>query len=154
MGAVKCLIYLALLGLASQLIGMSLPRRLFDRDGFLFRARGFEKGGRIYERLGIRRWKDKVPDMSRIVKSMEPKSIKTAFSAEAADRMIRETCVAELTHLLLALLGFPCVLLWQGWGWLAWGLYALGNMPFVMIQRYNRPRYVAVLKRYEARGQS
>lgn len=147
MGLLYCIIYLAVLGIASQVIGMNLPRRYFDPNGALYRPWRAEKGGRAYEKLGIRRWKGKLPDMSKFVKSMMPKSVRSRFDAETALLMAKETCVAELVHLVLAVCGFPCVFLWRGWGFLAWGLYALGNLPFIMVQRYNRPRYMAVLNR-------
>ena len=33
------------------------------------------------------------------------------------------------------------------WGLIASILYALGNLPFVLIQRYNRPRFRMLLER-------
>ncbi|MBR6594303.1 MAG: glycosyl-4,4'-diaponeurosporenoate acyltransferase [Clostridia bacterium] len=148
---VQCLIYLAAIGLLSQIAGMLLPRRLFKARFVLFHTAGWEKGGRVYERLGVRRWKDRLPDMSRIVKRMQPKQIKAAFTKETAENMLAETCVAEAVHISLAVLGVGCVFIWKRWGYLIWGLYAIGNIPFIIIQRYNRPRYIIAIKRFEER---
>ena len=48
---------------------------------------------------------------------------------------------AECIHLLLPLAGLYCLRLWPGAGGIVVTLlYFLGNLPFVLIQRYNRPR--------------
>ncbi|MBE6678460.1 MAG: glycosyl-4,4'-diaponeurosporenoate acyltransferase [Ruminococcaceae bacterium] len=150
-----CVVYLALLGLASQFIGMSLPRDVFTGKGFWFRCRTWEKGGKIYEKLGVRHWKDSVPDMSKLFKkSMVAKQIKNGIDYERAVLMLKETCVAELIHILLALFAFPCLFIWRGAGGaVVWFIYALGNTVFVIIQRYNRPRYEALIKRLAVRKQ-
>ena len=56
--------------------------------------------------------------------------------------MIEETCVAEFTHFVLILLGFYALRLWPGTGGaVVTAIYILfGNLPFLIIQRYNRPR--------------
>ena len=57
-----------------------------------------------------------------------------------------DSCVAELTHALLALAGFFCLALWQGAGGLLFSLGCLAaNLPYVVIQRYNRPRLMRLL---------
>ncbi len=153
MALLRCFIYLVALGVASQIIGTALPRRWFDGTGFLFACRSFEKNGKIYEKLGIKYWKDKLPDMSKLMKkSMTPKQIKEPATVERVTALLKETCVAELVHLWLIVLAFPCIFLWKGvGGWTVWALYILGNIPFVLIQRYNRPRFSAVAAALEKR---
>lgn len=69
-------IYVALLGVLSHIIGQALPRRWFNADRFPFSSFRWEQGGRIYETwFGIRAWKDKMPDMSRVMKDMLPKRL-------------------------------------------------------------------------------
>ena len=50
--------------------------------------------------------------------------------------------MAEFIHVLLSILGFGAVFIWPGvWGWVIAIVYFLGgNLPFIIIQRYNRPR--------------
>ena len=57
-------------------------------------------------------------------------------------RMLQETCVAEFIHVLLSILGFGAVFIVGGaWGWIISIVYFLaGNLPYIIIQRYNRPR--------------
>ena len=67
--------------------------------------------------------------------------------------MIRETCVAELIHLLLCLAGLHCLRLWRGVGGVAVAaLNICGNLPFIVIQRYNRPRLKRLLRRSRQAG--
>lgn len=62
--------------------------------------------------------------------------------------MIAETCIAECTHVLLCIAVFRCLWIWPGWGGKAFtAIYILVNVPFIMIQRYNRPRLVAIHNR-------
>ena len=139
----KCLIYLAAIGAVLFYIGRLLPGNWFHSDRFPFRCFDFERGGRVYERLGIRWWKDKVPDMSKILpRVMIPKRLTWGIQPERVAVMIQETCIAELVHVILFLLGFGCVLIWEGTGgWIVAIVYnLLGNVPFILIQRYNRPR--------------
>ena len=48
----------------------------------------------------------------------------------------------EFIHVLLSILGFGAVFIVGGaWGWIISIVYFLaGNLPYIIIQRYNRPR--------------
>lgn len=153
-GLIKCILYLALIGAASFLLGRALPKSLFKGDRFPFRQFGWEKQGSVYERLGVRKWKEKLPDMSVILPKLMPSKRlpKDATSAQLT-LMVRETCVAEWIHGLLCIAGFGCVFIWKGvWGWVVSLVYALvGNIPFIIIQRYNRPKLTRILQKIQAR---
>ena len=145
----QCAVYLAAIGAVFFYIGRLLPGSWFRGDRFPFRPLPFERDGRIYERLGIRRWKDKVPDMSRLLpKVMLPKRLAWGVQPERIARMVQETCIAELVHIILFVLGFGCVLIWDGpGGWITAVVYnLLGNVPFILIQRYNRPRLLHLME--------
>jgi len=147
MGIGKCVWYLARIGILSFFLGRILPAGWFLPEHFPYRSYTFEKQGRIYEVLGVTKWKDKVPDMSRIFpRLIPPKKMQKQFG-EQLPVMIKETCVAELIHGLLALAGFYCLILWPGAGGLVVSvLNMLGNLVFVVIQRYNRPRFIKLQK--------
>ena len=142
MKLIDCLLYLALSGIVFFVLGRLLPKRWFHPDRGPWRSFVFEKEGRLYERLKIKRWQNFLPDMSRILPGVMPaKKMGVGYTAAQLDTMIRETCVAELTHVLLCLAALPCLVLWRGPGGAAvFGVYVLGNLPFILIQRYNRPR--------------
>ena len=155
MELLKCIAYLAALSLSGFFIGLFLPRDAFSADSPSYRPLPFEKNGKFYESLRIRRWKDKLPDMSQLFPKILP--IKRLWDAlgptgrlsERLPQLIQETCLAEFIHRTLSLAGFVCVGIWHGVGGFAISVaYAVGNLPFVMIQRYNRPRLIELRDRY------
>ena len=149
MGFIRCLLYAAAIGIGSFLLGRLLPAGWFLPEKFPYRSMAWEKGGRIYDSIfHIRKWQAKVPDMSKLLPGlMQPKKVTKDFRQELP-RMIQETCIAELIHSLLCLAALPCLRIWPGWGGIIFTvLYMLGNIPFIMIQRYNRPRLLGLLER-------
>ena len=150
---IKSILVMALLGLASQVVGFLLPRRIFHGDRPPFAPFGWEKNGKVYERLHIRRWKDHVPDMSRIIKNMVKKKLPAGSSSAHMDLLVQETCVAELIHALLIVAGLWLLRIWPGIGGrIVYLVYTLvGNLPFIIIQRYNRPRLVRLAEKTRKR---
>ena len=67
--------------------------------------------------------------------------------------LIAETCVAECVHWALIVLSLGLFLFWRGgWAFAFWLVYnILGNVPFIIIQRYNRPRLVMLEERRKRR---
>lgn len=151
MELLKCVLYIAAIGMVSNLVGTALPRSWFNPERFPYRTFSWEQGGKVYEKLGIREWKDKLPDMSKFMQNMYRKEVNIRPNAENLDRLIQETCVAELIHDILIVLSLGVVKIWRGnWGWFLWGLCLLGNVPFILIQRFNRPRLQKTLRRLTA----
>ena len=70
----RAALYAAALGVLAHPVGQALPRRWFDPHQAPYRCRDWEKGGRVYNKLHIRRWKDRLPDMSRLMPDMVKKS--------------------------------------------------------------------------------
>ena len=143
-----CLIYLAVVGAAAFVVGRLLPCGWPDPDRGWWCSFPAEQEGRIYEKLHIRRWHKKLPDMSRILPRFIPAKKLEGRDLQRLPEMIRETCVAELIHLLLCLAGLHCLRIWRGVGGVVVAaLNICGNLPFVIIQRYNRPRLKRLLRR-------
>lgn len=149
----KCACYIALTGVISFFLGRVLPKKWFVADKFPYRGFRFERGGRIYEKISIHKWQNKVPDMSKIVPFLMPAKKLTGDFEEKLPRMIEETCVAEFIHGLLCMSGFVCIGLWEGvGGWIISLLnVVLFNLPFVLIQRYNRPRLMKLMRKCSER---
>ena len=101
----QCFWYLILISILSFPLGRVLPKRWFRWNRFPFRSFSFERDGRIYEKLQIRKWKTKVPDMSRILPFLMPAKAFSADYEKKLPRMIEETCVAEWIHGLNCLAG-------------------------------------------------
>ena len=152
MRLLMCLAYVAVLGIAAHFIGEGLPRRWFDPTRGLFAQTKFEKSGKLYRTLRVHRWKDKLPDMSRVSPDMVKKSV--SLSARAADvwQVALETCVAEVVHLALMLLSFPLYLIYPcPLGAVIAVAYGLSHIPFIIIQRYNPPTLVTLSERLKRR---
>ncbi|MBR3894236.1 MAG: hypothetical protein IKJ35_03710 [Clostridia bacterium] len=145
-------LYVAAIGIASHFIGEALPRRWFHYDKFPYRVWKWERGGKIYDALRIRAWKDRVPDMSRIMKDMVPKRVGKTPRAADVWRLVQETCVAEIVHVALCLCAPVIWLFWGNWiGILLGGIFVICNLPFIMIQRYNRLPLASLAERLEKR---
>lgn len=137
-----------IVGSISFVAGELLPRKNFDYNAFPYRSFKWEKNGAVYNKIAIQKWKDHVPDMSKYVKTMFAKEIVSVRDPKYTHRLILETCVAELVHYVLILLSPIFTQYMDGlYGNIAMVLYALGNLPFVLIQRYNRPRLVLLMEK-------
>ncbi len=148
MDFLRCAIWVAAIGIISSVVGIQLPRRWFDPTRFPYRLYEWENGGKIYDKLHIRSWKDHLPDLSKHCTQMFRKQVDARPSVENLDRLIRETCVAEAVHWVLIFLSLAVIKIWSGLGgWLFYILCILGNLPFIIIQRYNRPRLTKMLNR-------
>lgn len=153
MELLKCALYVLALGFAANVIGNSLPREWFHPDRFPFRCFGWEKSGKVYRKLCVRNWKDRLPDMSKVDRRMYRKEVDPKAGAENLNRLVQETCVAETVHVGLIILSLGVVRIWRSkWGWFCWFLCVLGNLPFIIIQRFNRPRLQQALKRQQLRN--
>ena len=152
MGLILAVAYIAAAGVASHFIGEALPRERFDPRRFPFAPQGWERGGKVYRALRVYAWKDKLPDMSRIAPDMVRKRVSLTGSAAAVRRVAVETCVAEVVHWALMLLSFAIYLLYpQPLGATIAVVYGLSHVPFIVIQRYNRPTLVILADRLEKR---
>lgn len=144
----RCIFVGCVIGPMAFFLGQLLPRKNFNYEEYPYKSFPFEKNGRIYQKIGIHYWKDTVPDMSRYLTSMVQKRINVFRSAQYIDDLIRETCVAELVHCMLILLSPIFVLAIEGTaGFLGMCAYIIANIPFILIQRYNRPRLIELHER-------
>jgi glycosyl-4,4'-diaponeurosporenoate acyltransferase len=120
-----------------------------SRDGWLLRPRRFEAGGRWYRRrLRIHRWKDRVPDAGDLFRGGVSKRHLPAYDVAGLQLFARETRRAELAHWWAMSCG-PVFVLWNpplAAGLLV-GYGVLANLPFILIQRYNRFRIQSLLER-------
>jgi glycosyl-4,4'-diaponeurosporenoate acyltransferase len=129
--------------MAVVLTVVRIPRSFFNPDNFLYRTRGWETAGNIYQKgFGIRKWKAYAPDGAGLLKDRGfPKKQLKGRSTDYLRIFLIETCRAEMTHWIIMLFA-PFFFLWNrpvvGWIMI---LYATAeNLPLVMIQRYNRQR--------------
>ncbi len=145
-----CVVYLAFIGIISNFIGDTFKRESFKYKRFPFAPFVFEQNGKFYERFKIKKWKDILPDMSKVRPSMVKKKITHYRELSQFDSLAKEACVAETVHFLLIVFAFPCFVLGGAvWGSICFFVWAIGNIPFIMIQRYNRARILIFLEKLE-----
>ncbi|MBQ6540832.1 MAG: glycosyl-4,4'-diaponeurosporenoate acyltransferase [Oscillospiraceae bacterium] len=147
-----CIVYIAVLGLGSHYLGEALPRDRFDPGSFPYSEFWWEKSGRVYKLLRVKKWKNKMPDASRYFKDMVPKRIIGMTSSENIEVLVKETCVAEFTHYLLCVLSGGVCFIWKdGGGAVIWIISIVCNLVFVIIQRYNRPHLIKLADKLKIR---
>lgn len=122
------------------LVGMAVPT-IRATDAWWFQAHPFE--ARLYKALRVRFWKRHMP-------TYDPKS----FSLEDASlqSILQKSCQAEIVHEIIMVLSFLPVLVIPRFGaaGVFWGtsiLSALMDSLFVIMQRYNRPRLIRIVKK-------
>ncbi|MBQ8434322.1 MAG: hypothetical protein IJX23_05930 [Clostridia bacterium] len=145
MGFLHCIIYLLSTQILLFFTGRLFPRKWLKPNSFPFRAYKCEKGGRIYEKIHIQKWKTKLPDASvilnKIIPGIMPKKRLDVKTRDKMQLLVKESCIAEANHAFAALTGFVCVRIWRKTGgWIVAVANFVIHVPFVLIQRYNRPR--------------
>lgn len=144
------LLYLLSLTVVIYVIGRIFPRKWIKEDKFPFRSFGFEKEGKIYDKIKIKKWKAKWPDASRIIHKIIPIIPVKRFDDKSPEKvkvLLEESCVAETTHVVAFVFGFFALFFWMSvLGVILTILYELVNIPPILIQRYNRPRLMRALR--------
>ncbi|MDD6485259.1 MAG: hypothetical protein PUF72_11940 [Clostridiales bacterium] len=138
--------YAGICSLTVLAVGVFIPRDIFNCRSWFFRERAWES--KLYVFLRVPKWKMRVPDMSIYVKRLMRKRLDNGMSADKMNALVAETCVAESAHVLLCFLALGMVLIWESSGGAVCTLlYAFGNIPYIIIQRYNRPRLMRTLEK-------
>lgn len=116
-GFFSCAIYLIILGTLCFPFGRLLKKHDFNFQQFPFASFSFERDGKVYEQIGIRKWQKTAPDISRMAPSVIPKkAIDARMTSAEIYNMIQETCVAEVTHVLLCIAAVVPLWIWPGVG--------------------------------------
>lgn len=127
---------------ATFFLCISIKIEHFDSKRARYQPRKWEKNGKWYaDHLKINKWKDFLPQ--HIGKDGFSKDHLDDVSIEYLDEFILETCRGEWNH--IANCYFAVVLFIINPFWTAFILTILlflGNLPFAIIQRYNRFRLV------------
>ncbi|HUX21911.1 MAG TPA: hypothetical protein VMW69_11780 [Spirochaetia bacterium] len=125
-------------------IAHRMPAGIFEPAspiGRLLRARQWESEGGIYRVIGIGKWKGLLPEAGALFRGGFNKRRLRTLDAAYLEGFRRETNRAELSHWLTLISGMS-FFLWNPWqiGSAMVGYAILTNLPFIAIQRYNRPR--------------
>lgn len=140
---------LAVAGVVVGYLHHRLPAERLAEDGPITRLRGWESDGEVYDRwLRIRRWKDRLPEAGATFRGGVSKRALPAADRAGLVAFARETRRAERVHWSLLALA-PLFVLWSppvlAASMVAYTLAA--NVPFILIQRFNRGRLLRALRR-------
>lgn len=113
----------------------------FDYNRKWFQEKKFEK--HLYKVLKVKKWKDKMPTFAPEMMDLKMHTLK-----EIAGAM----CQSEVVHSIITVLCFVPILATLIWGtfWVFFitsALSACVEIMFVIMQRYNRPRIIRIIKR-------
>lgn len=154
MEMVWTIFYVIFLGIVSHFYGQALPRKWFKGDRFPYKEFAFEKGGKIYRFFGVHKWQKKMPDMSQVMPDMVKKCLSQKITAGNVRTLVAEACVAEHVHVMLCVAFLYIAKFWKTRVWVGlWLIYTAFNIPFIAIQRYNRPKLLRLLERLEKKEQ-
>lgn len=108
-----------------------------------FQCRPWEM--RLYNKLGVKRWKNKLP-------TFEPEVFD--YNLHSWEEIAQAMCQAELVHGVIVVLSFAPIVfsVWfrAFWVFLITSIFAAAfDLTFVIIQRYNRPRIIKLIKHKE-----
>ena len=117
-----------------------LPKSCANHESKIYVVTKEEK--KFYEKIKIRQWKDKIPEMGHFTgfrknKLVDPKSL------EYVERFLLESCYGELGHFFSCFLGFVILLFYPVTEiWLAVSIPVaviniFMNLPSLFILRYN-----------------
>ena len=139
----------------------SLPEplrlRWFDRRHRLFHVSVREM--KLYRRIGLPKWKDRLPQNNR---DFDKRHLSPELSRGYLEKFLLVTCQSEVIHYIIAAGGFLSLLFsllcehpkkeLPLFFWIAMFM-AVGNLPFAMIQRYNRFRLLKTLEHLPAENE-
>lgn len=120
----------------SAIIASAFPKRLKDPGGWWYQPKKWEKP--LYKKIGVKKLKGRIPTYDPEQFDIEKR---TPFE------LLYASCHAELTHEIIVVLSSLPMLYTLKFGsfptFLITSLFAACfDMIFVIVQRYNRPRYI------------
>ena len=130
-------------------IARLMPAKCADHTKKVFTVSAKEK--RFYEKLKIRAWKDKIPEIGHFTgfrknKLVDPQSV------EYVDRFLLESCYGEIGHFFSLFFGFAVLVLYplsNVWFALAIPVAIVNfflNLPSILVLRYNSYKLVVLRK--------
>ena len=126
--------------IVGEVVTVIYRKREFNLDSVGFRIYGFEKD--LYRRLNVKKWK---------LHMITAKPEQFDLRENSMDDLLHNMAQAELVHRIIMVLSFVPLLLIIPYGvpmvFVVTSIVAaLIDLQFVIIQRYNRPRVMKLLK--------
>lgn len=145
-------LFLILVDMIVAIVVQRIPQKLINPNAWCFKVFKFERG--FYERIRIRKWKDKIPELGGVFKKFSKQHL-TSNTPEYVHHFIVETIYGEMSHTwsivagLLVFVVFPQHIL--NFALPLFLINLILNILPAMIQRYTRPKlckmYVRLLEK-------
>ena len=126
-----------------------LPAKFADHNKKIYHVSAKEK--KFYEKLKIRLWKDKIPEIGHFT-GFRKNKLADPQSMEYVDRFLLESCYGELGHFFSLFIGFSVLLLYpisEVWIVLTIPVAIVNfflNLPSLLVLRYNSYKLVVLKK--------
>jgi len=132
--------------IGNSLIMSRIPRSFFRRSSKLFKVFSWERQGEVWNQFfRVKKWKNRLPDGSMIIRSGYNKKTIPSYNDATLATFLIEMRRAELTHWMTMFYGMLFLLWNPRWAAVLNILFGVvSNFPFIIAQRYNRPRIEAI----------
>jgi glycosyl-4,4'-diaponeurosporenoate acyltransferase len=96
----------------------------------------------------VKRWKDHMPEIADFIKSAFTKKSIKEFDNAYIEKFLLESCRAEFAHWCI-IFSSVIFLFYEGTSVFIYMflIAILIDLPFIIIQRYNRPRIIRIMNR-------
>lgn len=150
------LLCLLIIDAVVALIIHKLPKKLMNPYKKIYKVFLWEK--KFYHALGIRKWKDKIPETGKALTGFGKSKVENMDDTDYLYTFMIETVYAEVLHFWSAIFGFLIVFISPKLFVVVGLPLALANvilqiMP-VMVQRYNRPKLMLAYERAKKNKQN
>lgn len=146
----KCVAISCFPSIIISIVVKLLPKRLFSPNNPLFKVFKFEN--KVLTFLGVKNWKDKVPDAGAYLDKFSKRNLSEPKNKEYIDKFVQESIYAESVHNLSILWGIISLKLLSKDIRCKIGIPVviintfLHGLP-VLIQRYLRPKLLRISSR-------
>lgn len=148
---ISLLVLVVIDGVCALFVRYCLPKKVFNPFLKCYNVGKFER--KFYEKIGIRKWKDRIPEAGQLFANFAKTEIADMTNNEYVYKFMSETIYAELMHWLSAIFSFLIIFIDLRLA-LTVGLpLVIGNMILnlmpILVQRYNRPKLMVLYQRNE-----
>lgn len=112
---------------------------------WLFTERKWEHGGKTYQNVfKVKYWKSHLPELHDFVQSIFCKKHIPQFNGDYLQKFLAESCRSEFTHWAIISSTLLFFLWYENANYIFYFSILL-NIPYIIVQRYNRPRIVRMI---------
>ena len=128
-----------------------LPKKVFNPFLKCYNVGKNER--KFYEKIGIRKWKDRIPEAGQLFANFSKTEVADMTNNEYVQKFMSETIYAELMHWLSMIFSFLIIFIDLRLALTVALPLVVGNMILnlmpVLVQRYNRPKLMVLYQRNE-----